>query len=224
MLLQNFFDDLGDNLEYVVFKNADKLEYSIRGDFNFDISINPEKRMDFFHVMKKWGLIEGVNIYDFMNKEVHHYYLFDTNDVFHLHIHFGLILGTSYVKAFNIQTTDDFYSDYEKKGFIRVLNRKNAKIVRDYRSIVKERSLLGRLYLSVLRKERTSIDGRKKKKIEKDLVSKSTVLKFEVIKNLIAFLLKFLQTLLLGRGKERNSIVVVSLLQSQERMVLENQP
>ena len=43
MLLQNFFDDLGDNLEYVVFKNADKLEYSIRGDFNFDISINPEK-------------------------------------------------------------------------------------------------------------------------------------------------------------------------------------
>ena len=201
MLIQNFFEDLGNKLEYVIFKNADQLEHSIRGDFNFDISINPEKRVDFFEVINKWGLIEGVNIYDFMNKEVHHYYLFDTDAVFHLHVHFGLILGTSYIKAFNIQTTEDFYTDYEKKGFARVLNRKNAQIVRGYRSIIKERSILGRLYLFLLRKEKTNVDGRIKKKIEKELASKSTVLKFEVFKNVIALLLKLLQTLLLGRGK-----------------------
>ena len=51
MLIQNFFEDLGNKLEYVIFKNADQLEHSIRGDFNFDISINPEKRADFFEVI-----------------------------------------------------------------------------------------------------------------------------------------------------------------------------
>lgn len=201
MLIQSFFEDLGGNLEYVLFKNADKLDRSIRGDFNFDISINPEHKADFFRVIKKWGLIEGVNIYDFMNKEVHHYYLFDINAVFHLHVHFGLILGTSYVKDVHIQTTDDFYTEYKKIDFIRVLNRKNAEMVRDYRSIVKGRSLLGRIYIFLLKKEKTKVDGRIKSKIKKELVSKSSVLKFAGVKNLYALLLKFLQTLVFGRGK-----------------------
>lgn len=201
MLIQSFFEDLGGNLEYVLFKNADKLDRSIRGDFNFDISINPEHKADFFRVIKKWGLIEGVNIYDFMNKEVHHYYLFDINAVFHLHVHFGLILGTSYVKDVHIQTTDDFYTEYKKIDFIRVLNRKNAEMVRDYRSIVKGRSLLGRMYIFLLKKEKTKVDGRIKSRIKKELVSKSSVLKFAGVKNLYALLLKFLQTLVFGRGK-----------------------
>ena len=95
-VIDNFFSGLEKNkIQYIIFKNIDRIDESLSFEFNFDISINPKHKNNFYKYIKNYQIFEGVNIYDFMNINTEHYFLYEKGRFYHLHIHFGLILGSA---------------------------------------------------------------------------------------------------------------------------------
>lgn len=191
-----FFESLSNNIEYVLFKNYDKIEKSLAGDFNFDLSISFQDRKKFETIAKDFNLLEGINIYDFLIKDVHHYFLFDENRSYHLHVHYGLILGTGYIKEYIITVPSDFYNSFIYYKGIKVLSEPYYTDIQILRNKIKNTSLLGKLYLKLLKKKKSKIGGQLSTKyfIDKNL-------RFSQLKNFTAFALKIIHLLITVKKK-----------------------
>lgn len=196
-----FFEKLNSTIDYVVFKNFEKIDESLRGEFNFDISVNPDNKESFKNIITDFNLLEGINIYDFLNIEVFHYYMFDNGLSYHFHIHYGIIIGTGYIKEYSIQLPNNFYENFQFYKNVKVLSPLYYNEIGIIRNDIKYSSFIGVLYCTILGKEI------KRTKRNTNLTfdyKRVRQVKFAFIKNVIAFLLKILQYIITGgrQGKK----------------------
>ena len=193
------FEKLNQSIDYVIFKNYDKIDISLKGDFNFDISVNPIHKSSFQKIISDFNLLKGVNTYDFLNKNVFHYYLFSNDAIYHLHIHYGVIMGTGYVKEYKVELPLNFYNNFHLYKNIKILSEPYYNDLSTLRSNIKSNSLIGLVYIYVLKKE----INKNKKNILSFNYNTSKHIKFSFFKNIISFFLKIAQALFTGGQKAK---------------------
>lgn len=97
-------------IRYCHWKSNSRLDWSLAGQTDLDLLIDPEQESQFKDILKKLGIKAIISPPSAQYPGLEHYLGFDntTGRLFHLHVHYHLVLGEQYVKNYRLPIEEQF--------------------------------------------------------------------------------------------------------------------
>ena len=97
-------------IRYVHWKSNSRLDWGLAGQTDLDLLIDPEQAGPFQQILRKLGIKQIISPPNSQYPGLEHYLGFDeaTGRLFHLHIHYDLVLGEQYVKNYRLPIEKQF--------------------------------------------------------------------------------------------------------------------
>jgi len=132
------------NVFYCVWKNIQnyKKQYPLLKDL--DIYIDPKDSKKAFKLLKESGWIRVINpVANYSS--IRHYYHFDANNFYHIHLYIGLRTGDSWLKNYYLPIEEFIIKNsYRDKNQILLLSDSTYYIIFSIRLFIKNSTYLGR--------------------------------------------------------------------------------
>ena len=139
--LKNFSDE---GVFYCIWKNIQNYFDENPDPYDLDIYIYPKHSKKAFQLLKKNGWIRVFNpVAEY--KSIRHYFLFNFERTYHLHIYIGLRTGDSWLKNYYFPI-DRFIMNNTNKdnNDIMIISKSSYYIIYMMRMIIKNSTLIGR--------------------------------------------------------------------------------
>ena len=137
-----FFDTLNQRgIRYCHWKSNSRLELSLAGHTDLDLLVDPEHKGLFKQVLVGQGIKPLLAPVDKQYPGLEHYLGFDeqTGRLFHLHVHYSMVLGEQFVKNYSLPLEKQFLDSTRLSKGVKVPSRELELIVLCLRALLKYR-------------------------------------------------------------------------------------
>ena len=100
-------------IRYCHWKSNSRLDWGLAGQTDLDLLIDPEQKGTFQEIVSQLGIKPVLSPPNSQYPGLEHYLGFDdaTGRLFHLHVHYNLVLGEQYVKNYRLPIEKQFLDD-----------------------------------------------------------------------------------------------------------------
>lgn len=147
MNINEFFNQLNQSpINYYCWKGVSKINSFFDGRSDLDLFVDESDYMSFTSLLSKYNFIEFK--WHNLNNSLKHYYMIDEfGTLFHLHVYYKLLTGSSIVKEYEIINNNDFVDDLQIVSGVKVLNTSILHRLHTLRLYLKNKSLIGKIIL-----------------------------------------------------------------------------
>lgn len=201
--LKKIFQTLNkQNIKYCLWKSNFRLDAALKGDTDIDILVAREHCAAFKKVLYEHGCKAMRSPSDKDTLAVEHYLGYDekTGKLFHIHIHYQLVFGGRYNKAYRLPIEQEFLTSTKTKQGLKIVTPDLEIVIRVIRALLKyqHRDLIKDcLSIRTPGLDKTTLNEfdyfskeTTGKEIEKVLKSKTTLISPEIIQEFLEILKK----------------------------------